>query len=400
MKNSIYLCWMSQCVKCKESYSGHPKSGHQCYKHITIESKMCLDAKSLDECKTKPQPLKAGQTVFFVVQPRFMNVDIRIILDVTQGELDFFMSSQDDSFVVLTNKSNGGQEIYLDNKYQYVQDITEVDFTENLNISPLLTKKSNNYDNVSTAAHSFFEDRTNGNLDCRSPNGRGFYVQDKQAEGLSTFITLNQCQTLIRVFGLKNRLVLTLPQNVHNLSGTRFFIAIRAAQNSPANYGLLFFRQDQLHIDLFVFFSVFFSCFFLFLAVCVVSWKAKQAADLQRARRLAVVEMLHMAQRPFSVIMLDVSPDTAADNAVSRWRPSSSKSKKHDPKLQSHRLIALEPLADDNAAVCTIFVRLPGKNKSPVCSLAIASALIVNNHRVNLFSNRLQHRQAHQQQLF
>jgi hypothetical protein len=47
---------------------------------------------------------------------------------------------------------------------------------------------------------------------------------------------------------------------------------------------IFFHRQDQLHIDLFVFFSVFFSCFFLFLSVCVVMWKVKQAADLRRAR--------------------------------------------------------------------------------------------------------------------
>jgi hypothetical protein len=43
-------------------------------------------------------------------------------------------------------------------------------------------------------------------------------------------------------------------------------------------------RQDQLHIDLFVFFSVFFSCFFLFLSVVVVIWKVKQTADMRRAR--------------------------------------------------------------------------------------------------------------------
>jgi hypothetical protein len=71
--------------------------------------------------------------------------------------------------------------------------------------------------------------------------------------------------------------------------------------------------QDQLHIDLFVFFSVFFSCFFLFLSgtriitlgscilntnvflfvyltgflffpACVVLWKLKQMGDLRRAR--------------------------------------------------------------------------------------------------------------------
>lgn len=39
----IYHCYMTQCTKCKESYNGHPKNGHQCYKQITIESRMCIN---------------------------------------------------------------------------------------------------------------------------------------------------------------------------------------------------------------------------------------------------------------------------------------------------------------------------------------------------------------------
>lgn len=70
--------------------------GHQCYKQITVEAKMCFDAKPIDECK-KPQALKNGQTKFFVIQPRFMNVDIRIIVDVTSGELNLYMSPQEDA---------------------------------------------------------------------------------------------------------------------------------------------------------------------------------------------------------------------------------------------------------------------------------------------------------------
>lgn len=81
------------------------------------------------------------------------------------------------------------------------------------------------------------------------------------------------------------RLIITLPHDKHDLAATRYYIAVLAVSSlaSPAThivpvptYGTVFFRQDQLHIDLFVFFSVFFSCFFLFLAVCVVGWKAKQ----------------------------------------------------------------------------------------------------------------------------
>lgn len=232
---------MSQCSKCKESFSGHPKGGHQCYKHITIDSKMCLDAKPFDECKSETIPLKGGKTIFFVIQPRFMNVDIRLILDVTQGEIDFFMSSNDDSLVVQTNHSNGLHEILLDSKYQWIQEIdTDLDYSENLNITPLVTSSKKSFDNASIP-HGFSDDR---NPDCRSSYGK-FHVLDKVAQTLSTHVTLNQCNTLLRVFGLKNRLVVTLPQNVHNLSGTRFFIALRAANHATVT-GLLFFRFDRM----------------------------------------------------------------------------------------------------------------------------------------------------------
>lgn len=64
-----------------------------------------------DECKMKPKPLNPGQTVFYMVQPRFMNVDIRVMVDVTQGALDLFLSPRDDSFVVTLNSTTGYQDV-------------------------------------------------------------------------------------------------------------------------------------------------------------------------------------------------------------------------------------------------------------------------------------------------
>lgn len=46
-KNSAQLCWSVQCSKCRDSYAGNPIDGHQCYKQITVESQMCLDAKPI-----------------------------------------------------------------------------------------------------------------------------------------------------------------------------------------------------------------------------------------------------------------------------------------------------------------------------------------------------------------
>ncbi|KAJ9598732.1 hypothetical protein L9F63_026734, partial [Diploptera punctata] len=140
-----------------------------------------------------------------------------------------------------------------------------------------------------------------------------YVVMEKEAHGLTTFVTVTQKNTFLFVRNLKDRLVLTLPQDRHDLGSTRFYLALTAVgpssldrEASGASYGMVFFRQDQLHIDLFVFFSVF--CFlfllFLFLAACVVAWKAKQAADVRRARRRHVVEMLHMAKRPFATVTL------------------------------------------------------------------------------------------------
>ena len=48
---------------------------------MSVEQEYCLDPETQSECySTKPQPLSNGQAVFFVVLPKFMNVDIRIVI--------------------------------------------------------------------------------------------------------------------------------------------------------------------------------------------------------------------------------------------------------------------------------------------------------------------------------
>lgn len=387
IKNYVFPCWNVQCIKCKESFSGHPTNNHQCYKQITVESKFCLDTSSIgkvlkyafssenkkkllnfgfsENCKGKINPLKPGQTVFFVVQPRFMNVDIRIIVDVTQGELNLFMSPQDDSFVVFPNKSNGFQEIYLDNNYRWLTDDFE-DLVEPINVSP----NAGNYQNVSADERHYLLP----GQDCKT-RSNGMLVKDHVANDLNTFLTLDQCNILLRVYGLRNRLVIKLPQAVHNLSGTRFFIALRAMGNVQTSYGLIFFRQDQLHIDLFVFFSVFFSCFFLFLAICVVAWKAKQAADVRRVRRRHNVELAQMAQRPFTRVNLLLNPETSfTPIRVTRSVTSLLRTR------QQVQLIAQEPTANGLAVVSTVIISLPCQYKTPV-HMGLGTTLIFSNNK-------------------
>jgi multipile epidermal growth factor-like domains protein 8 len=138
-------------------------------------------------------------------------------------------------------------------------------------------------------------------------------------------------------------------------------------------------RQDQLHIDLFVFFSVFFSCFFLFLSACVVFWKIKQGADMRRARRRHVVEMMNMAQRAFSSIILDATNEGQSQKTVGKNKTAICK------KDSNYVPVAIESTANGLAAVCTVFIRLPGHRRQQM--LCLGSCLIAQPKN-NIFLNK------------
>ncbi|XP_046832865.1 multiple epidermal growth factor-like domains protein 8 isoform X2 [Vespa crabro] len=382
-------CWMVQCSKCRENYAGTPTMGHQCYKTVTVDNKMCFDSKLIvlfllqlsvlsgglyDECKMKPKPLNPGQTVFYMVQPRFMNVDIRVMVDVTQGALDLFLSPRDDSFVVTLNSSTGYQDVELDSRFKCIYKCKDPHDTwledpqhSKIRIVEFHSRNSSPFANNNSTAELNW-------------NQLHYIVIERYAESLATFMTIEKRNTFLIIRNLTNRLVLTLPQDKHELGQTKFHIALRAIDtynpdaNNRAAYGMIFFRQDQLHIDLFVFFSVFFSCFFLFLAACVVAWKTKQAADVRRARRRHVVEMLHMAKRPFATVTI------LYDRDGNNCSPSSPQRKnRRNRAISFHndvRPVAVEPTNDGVAAVATVFIKLPGGQQAPV-KLALGSSLIL-----------------------
>ena len=76
-----------QCSVCVDNFLGTPTSGHQCYRQVNVEREYCFDPVTQMNCNPTrdPNPLGLYRTVFFGVQPKYLNVDIRIILDVTRG---------------------------------------------------------------------------------------------------------------------------------------------------------------------------------------------------------------------------------------------------------------------------------------------------------------------------
>lgn len=289
-------CFMLQCSKCKDYFYGNPINGHQCYRHMYIEKEYCIDPNSQDECMQQPEPLLHGRTVFFAIQPRYMNVDIKILIYLIQGNVDLYISPKDDFFVVKPNKSNGFHYSFVDNKY--VQ--------SNYNSSIYPTKK---YDFDDNQNNFFSYDLEDSAIDSKTiPLKSPFRLQVINVKNQYPFYySIDNLNEVVLFRNIANRMEITIPYKVHDLRTTRFYMIVRGnnvtdSDEKDVNYGNITFRQDQCRIDLFIFFSVFFSCFFFFLSLSIVMWKFKQVADNRQAQIMHEIELEHMASRPFSKI--------------------------------------------------------------------------------------------------
>lgn len=74
-----------QCSECREYFMGTPTNNHQCYRQMTVDKEYCFDPETQNNCNREPMALRQGRTVFFAVQPKYLNVNIRITIDVTMG---------------------------------------------------------------------------------------------------------------------------------------------------------------------------------------------------------------------------------------------------------------------------------------------------------------------------
>ena len=432
-------CQKKQCTKCKELYLGNPSKGHQCYFQMTVDEEYCLDPESQSRCDTTPKELNVGQTVYFAVQPKFLNVNIRLILDVNKGGVKVYFSSREDTFLVSQDERTWRHKIKVDPKYSLAMDDGKYPYSaksvkssyvaNNLNVHDIinstpLSRKSECSSPTCINKQRTTSGSTHKNITRYSPIYR---LIETTAYGLKTFITVKSPTDILIVDNVTNRLVITLPQHGHDLRSAKFYLVVEGTgdlheTSLEASVGSVFFRQDQPRIDLFVFFSVFFSCFFLFLAVCVVVWKIKQNIDHRRARRRHVVEMLHMARRPFAVttlIMQDTSSSVNggvvsgdgreyADACVGcevppQDPPPWSPGRRKRPTLKKDHNrggtgggggqtgdtfevgpVAIEPTDDGVAAVVTCVIQFPGFNdddeddsrgEAPTHRLALGSAL-------------------------
>jgi hypothetical protein len=73
----------------------------------------------------------------------------------------------------------------------------------------------------------------------------------------------------------------------------------------PITIQISFSRRSR--IQLLHFFITFFGCLFSLLVIAFITWKSKQRYDQYRHQRQIIIQMEHMASRPFTKLLLDVT---------------------------------------------------------------------------------------------
>lgn len=234
-------------------------------------------------------------------------------------EVDLYFAPFDNVFMVNVDAVTGFHRVSIDPRYRYTRSRPRAR-------RHALNNTANSTDDQDTTVYELHE---------------------QTASQFVTFVSVTHADMFLVVRHVRNRLVMMLPNTAHQLKVSRFYMVLSGSANS--SYGIVYFRQDQPHIDLFVFFSVFFSCFFLFLAGCVLLWKAKQAVDRQRSRHRRQIEMHDMASRPFASVLVHV-PHT---------HTHSQASDSVDSVGLRLNVVAVEPTRSGSAVVATLMVELP-----------------------------------------
>ncbi|XP_070550058.1 multiple epidermal growth factor-like domains protein 8 [Ptychodera flava] len=382
-------CWKEQCTACQELFTGVPTSGHQCYRIMQFELQYCFDPITQNNCLRKHQPLLQSRSVFFSIHPKYTNVDIRLTVDITEGAVDLYLSYSDSTWVIDVNNVTGVHSVRIDPMQEW-----EHSRRKRGSLSPY-RRYSRQSDTSAGPA-----------LTTVAPTEESIVNElfEVHADGLNTFVKLTNPHTFLIVYNLQNRLVVTIPFMNHELETRKFYVVLLGQSKGLRNetFGLLYFRQDQPHINLFVFFSVFFSCFFLFLALCVIIWKIKLFFDGRRDRRRRAIEMENMASRPFAKVLVYVDPVKPPISPILPNRKpnnrlpklprrgqgqDSSRPRSPPPEDFKTQPFAVEPTDDGIAAVGTIMLTLPGGSSAPVRG-CLGSALVLLKHSQRMTETR------------
>ena len=317
--NSASVCrsQSEQCSLCQIGYEGRPEKGSQCYKIIS-------------QSRVQQIHLISEHTVYFYVTPRFLNVNLRLNLDIFVGEVD----------VYITDAKN---RIYMEEN--------EVRYTQTLTLAEDVVLQ---VDNITSDAHA-------------------------------VFANYNVSGTVLFVKGVKSRLIIQIPFSKHEFTNNKFFIVLSSINKTrEVVHGMFYFRQDQTKLNLTLFFLTLIVILMLILSGFIFGWKVRAEYVRQRRGNEELIQLQTLAKRPLACYKIRCERNE--DIYIIRKRKDRNtlgKNKFSNAGQNNNSLNRITPLTVQNtedylASVITVMVQFP-ENEFSLWNLSLASGIFQAN---------------------
>ncbi|CAF1274983.1 unnamed protein product [Rotaria magnacalcarata] len=349
-----------QCSNCKSGHNGvTSERGHRCYKALGTDTIQCFDyGNSVKSCLNGNEIIRSEDngTISFEIIPNYRNLNIRVLIGIENGYVDVICSIRNANFIVKDN-----HHVYYEHQSLIDNEpaIRDYDLTnEDLNFGIL------------------YSDPTDiiilRNLSSRhrltlliSPTDIDFAQDNLHCLLIDQPISHVRLPDLIDPQSKSMSFSLSDYRAIHLTVGSMLL--------SSKTNGFIKIYQSRMNIDLFVFFSVFFSSFFLFLSIGICFWKVKFAYEIHRRRRTLKHEYHKRMARPFAKVQLFMKPSTIVsndeDNSPQLTFPQATSSSVDIPLLlpstrtdidYSAHVVSVEPLRDQSNCYTTLLFHLPG----------------------------------------
>ena len=279
-------CWRYQCDKCKVGYVGQPSGSSFCYKWLHNNDEHCFDPddhsycynhRSFDQGDDQKEHLDASAVVAYALQPKpASKADYRVYVDVWAGEVDVFLVYDSQNYFVI-ERNNSGEHVKEDIGLKLAS-------PGGLSYKKVVYKKSE---------HMHF---------------KIYHVTMKKLEALKIERVAGRL-VVTRKFTKKDRgFLYVIVRAVGNKKMQK-----RSLEKEKGASGRITFRQDEPRLDLFVFFTSFFSLCGILSVVITSVWKFRRMVNNRRARINHQLQMIPLARRPCRLVYICIDDESQDD---------------------------------------------------------------------------------------
>jgi hypothetical protein len=258
---------LSQCVPCRCNGHGdtcNPDTGEEC---------PCQDntVTRQSECDLRLGSCYNSQCTSCISSMLYDNTELQVDGSPEAGQRCYTVPTSD---VVLATRIRRDELHH----YMVIPKFTNVDIRIYVDVDKFSAKALQMY---VTSDRNLTQDAATKVLDFRSPPQWNVTVRQKQ---------------IVRVSSADFDFV-----------SSRFYVTLVGVDEGELSYKF-YFLQPVVTIDLFVFFAVFFSSFFLFLAAVIVVYRVKSGIDSRIQVQQEALQMQTMATRPMAKVNLLLGP--------------------------------------------------------------------------------------------